>query len=282
MVTDTAKEVYARKPLGFQGSIPIFSRANEYTDNYERISADHLVSFYREGKNPFIPEEVWVQMENSTIELVKKYSSPGDRILDVGVGLGRLLSHFPQLQRYGIDISLGYLRSAQEKGIEVCYSLVEDLPYGEATFDIVVCTDVLEHVIDINLSVQKILSVLKPDGFLIVRTPYREDLSFYVSRKNPYKYVHLRTFDENSLRLLFERVVSCKVVETQFSTYMPNRNRLKYLIPFPKGGAILGLLIKALRPALSSAIERLLRKWYYPIEINVVVRKPAHDGKPSA
>lgn len=277
MVTNAAKKIYARKPIGLHGSIPIFSESNEYTDNYERISDDHLSSLHGDETNPFIPEDVWVQMENATIALVRKYSSPGNMILDVGVGLGRLLSHFPELQRYGIDISFGYLRSAQKKGIEVCYSLVEDVPYRKETFDIVVCTDVLEHVIDINLSIRRILSVLKTDGLLIVRTPYREDLSWYVSDKNPYKYVHLRTFDENSLRLLFERTASCEVVETQFSTYLPYPERLKYSIPFPKGGVILYRLIKGIRSVFSSAIDGLVRKMYYPVEIDVVVRKLKHD-----
>jgi ubiquinone/menaquinone biosynthesis C-methylase UbiE len=76
-------------------------------------------------------------MENSTIRLIEKYSWPGDIILDVGVGLGCLLSHLSSLRRYGMDISFGYLEVAQSKGVEVCYALVEEMPYQANLFDII-------------------------------------------------------------------------------------------------------------------------------------------------
>jgi 2-polyprenyl-3-methyl-5-hydroxy-6-metoxy-1,4-benzoquinol methylase len=218
-------------------------------------------------------EEDRLQSENATIELIRKYSLVDHLILDVGIGLARLLERFPELRRYGIDVSFGYLEGAQKKGIEVCYALIEEIPYKEETFDVVVCTDVLEHLIDLNLGVRKILSVLKPGGFLIARTPYQEDLSWYISEENPYKYAHLRTFDENVLRLLFERIFDCQVVETVFSGFMPYPNRLKCPIPFPRRDVILNRLFTRLRSSYPLTYQKLLRKWYNPIEINVVARK---------
>ena len=50
------------------------------------------------------------------------------------------------------------------------------MPYSDESFDVILCTDVLEHVIDLNLCVAKILSVLKKGGLLIIRVPNREDL----------------------------------------------------------------------------------------------------------
>ena len=86
------RQMFVREPLRFQGSIPVFSESNVYTANYEQIADDHLVSLRETGSNPFIPERLWVQTEASTVSLIKKHSKAGDRILDVGVGLGRLLS----------------------------------------------------------------------------------------------------------------------------------------------------------------------------------------------
>lgn len=267
------EDVYSRKPISFRGTIPVFSAQNEYTENYERIAADHLTSLRQNGTNPFIPENLWVQSENATAEIVSKYANPGDMILDVGVGLGRLLSRFLELRRYGMDISFGYLDEAQAKGIEVCYALIEDMPYREQSFDIVVCTDVLEHVIDLNLSCRKILQTLKPGGFLIARTPYREDLSRYASADCPYKYVHLRTFDVSIMRLLFERVFDCEVIETVVNGYLPLPSRLKCPFPFPKRDAILSRLLSALQSISPSSYDMILRKWYNPIELNAVVKK---------
>jgi SAM-dependent methyltransferase len=265
--------IFIKEPISFHGTIPVFSCSNDYTANYEKISEDHLESFHRNGTNPFIPEDLWVEFEESTIELIKKYSKTGDCVLDVGVGLGRVMSHFPNLERYGMDISFGYLEVAQSKGINVCYALVEDMPYREGLFDLVVCTDVLEHVIDLNMCCAKILSILRKDGILIVRVPFREKLSPYLEVKYPYKYAHLRNFDEYSLRLLFERIFGCECVEVAMAGYIPSPHKLRWPVPFQKVNLIISRFVSEIKTLNKRVYELLLKKLYDPIVINVVVRK---------
>src|SRR5262245_37782229 len=117
-------DVYARAPIGFHDDIPVFSRADEYIDNYDKIANDHLAFLNGDSAISFPPEYFVRQMESSTSALVRKYSEPGMKILDVGVSRGYLLSYFDDLDRYGLDISLGYLEIARSKGIEVCYSRI--------------------------------------------------------------------------------------------------------------------------------------------------------------
>lgn len=81
-------DVYAVTPMKSVDGIPVFSEGNEYIQNYERISLDHLVGMAKTGENPFLPEDVWVELENSTKELILKYAEGGCKILAVGVGLG--------------------------------------------------------------------------------------------------------------------------------------------------------------------------------------------------
>ncbi len=278
-------DFYSREPLGFEQEIPIFSERNAYTANYEQISGDHLAALRETGINPFIEADIWNQAEQSTIALVRKYSRPGEAILDVGVGLARLLSHFPTLRRFGTDISLQYLQEARANGVEVCYALADDLPYRDEAFDMVVCTDVIEHVLDLNRSCERILSTLKPDGILVVRVPYREDLTYYASPECPYRYVHLRTFDEPSLRLFFERVMGCEVVETTLAAYAPYGGRLKFPLNFPKRDALLRRVFSLLKAVHPPTYQAMLRRFFLPIEINVVVRKRAwvpHSEAPCA
>jgi len=272
-------DVYNRQPLRIEDGIPVFSDQDDYTANYERIAGDHLASLRETGTNPFIPEDLWIQSEDSTELLIAKYARSGSAILDVGVGTGRLLSRFPELRRFGLDISFGYLEHARSQGIEVCYARIEDMPYRDDVFDVVVCTDVLEHVLDVNLCCRKILNVLKPDGVLVVRAPFKEDLSWYASADCQYRYVHLTTFDEPSLRLLFEKALNCQVIESSLAGYTAHAPKL---IPDASAGyrdyllSRLATVPEADRPPVYSA---LLRECYEPIVINVVVAKSEDTAK---
>lgn len=269
--------VYARPPMKWRDGIPVFSKEDEYVANYERISADHLQAYHKTGRNPFITEALWQECELTTVNAVGARLRPGDRILDVGVGMGRLLEKFPGISRYGMDISHGYLDIARAKGIEVCYARVEDMPYRAETFDIVTCTDVLEHVFDLSLCCRKILSVLKPGGFLIVRVPNLEDLSRYTEPDFPYQYCHLRILDEASLRLLFERILGdCRVEEATLTGFVPRSFRLLYRTPAIMINRMVSVIMRgiAVYPPL---YQYLIRRLYQAIEVNVVVRKIASE-----
>lgn len=277
------RRIYSREPICYEGTIPVFSSRNEYVRNYERIASDHMEFQRKWGQNPWIEESLWAEMETSTVNLIRKYSRPGQRILDVGVGLGRVLSGFRDLDRYGMDISLDYLQVAQGKGILVSNALVEDMPYVDNLFDIVVCTDVLEHVIDLNLSCRKMLGVLRPGGILIVRVPYKEDMSAYVKGSLPYKYVHLRNFDEYSLKLLFEKIFFCAVIEIVFTGFCPFVLGKRIMVPLSIQNRMKSMVTVVNRlPRLFNGIMHIMgdalfqvasKALYRPLEINMVVRK---------
>jgi SAM-dependent methyltransferase len=149
-------------------------------------------------------------------------------VLDVGVGLGRLLGPLGEYKRYGMDISLDYLKIAQERGVTVAMAKIEDMPYCKDFFDAVVITDVLEHVIDLAMCCRNIINVLRPGGVLIIRVPFKEDLSPYVREDLPYEYIHLRNFDEYSLRLLFSKIYKFQFLEANtVAPYLQGTPRFK-------------------------------------------------------
>jgi len=65
--------------------------------------------------------------------------NPGqnDRILDVGCGTGRFLSHFPKTNTVGVDFSLNMLRGAKKTGAALVCGDAEHLPFKDNSFDIV-------------------------------------------------------------------------------------------------------------------------------------------------
>jgi SAM-dependent methyltransferase len=263
--------IYERPPLIIRNDIPIFLEPDVYSENYDKIARDHIDVLLRGVSNPFIEERVWQVMESSTLALLHKYVAPGDRLLDIGVGLGRLLRQVPECRRFGVDISFDYLNEAVQWGIEVCCAPAEDLPYREEFFDVIVCTDVLEHVFDLNKAITNILRVLKKNGILIIRVPDSEDLAPYLAPEYPYRFAHVRSFDEPGLRLLFSRVFGCQFIEGA-GAYVQSHVKMKVPLPRKIRGALTMALSIVTRWS-SDLYNWSARRFFDPLEINVVFRK---------
>ena len=130
--------IYKSKPLKYENEIPIFSFSDEYIENYNKIGKDVLKNIDIHGENPFMPENYWNSIENSTLLLIEKYIKKNDKILDVGVGLGRLLAKINQdVEKFGVDIDINQLVKSKDS-INVCLSKVEEIPYIDELFDIII------------------------------------------------------------------------------------------------------------------------------------------------
>ena len=104
---------------------------------------------------------------------------PGGRALDVGCGVGRLVARLARrgCPTIGIDIIRRDLRTALRHfgGPETAVSFIQGdggrLPFSDASFDFVTCTETLEHVADPALALRELTRVLKPGGRLLVSVP---------------------------------------------------------------------------------------------------------------
>lgn len=276
-------DCYNRPPLRELDGIPIFSQQDGYVENYVKISSDHVAAITKESDNPWIEADVWEEMESGTLQHVLDSlngSSNTVRILDVGVGLGRLLvrirsSKYRNLDLHGMDVSLPYLRIAHSKGLNVVMAKIEDIPYATEYFDIITCTDVLEHVVDLNLCITKILTCLKPGGKLIVRVPNREDLSSYLKPDYPYHLAHIRAFDEYSLELMFTRLFNLALVGKSPGLIMENAPLLKYKIPVTGYDFFVRIVLRVIKMLNKGLYRRIVAILYHPTEINVVLQKMA-------
>jgi len=85
-----------------------------------------------------VPDEYW---------LARVWSYFRGRILEIGAG--RLLWNSPSPQDYVIvDISTEAVTRAVRAGVRGIIADGEDLPFGDRRFDLVVCHDVLEHIMN--------------------------------------------------------------------------------------------------------------------------------------
>ena len=184
----------------------------EYVANYEKIAKDHLDHWRATGVNPWQSAVHVEAVGTATAQLIYAYSDMGAKILDAGCAMGDLLNRIADRQKFGCDFNAEYLQVAHDRGVQTTQCDLEAMPYADGEFDLVVTTDVLEHVMDLNRVIAEMLRVLRPGGHLVIRTPDSEDLTGYLEPDYPYRFAHLRRFDEASFRLLLTRVFGMEVV----------------------------------------------------------------------
>lgn len=75
----------------------------------------------------------------------------------------------------GKDIREGYINIDRfpGNGVDIVCDLNDGLPFKNEQFDMVYASHILEHVIDIHNVVQEIYRVMKPEGILEIKVPYR-------------------------------------------------------------------------------------------------------------
>ena len=91
---------------------------------------------------------------------------PGKRILDLGCRTGALTrAYMSGNEVVGVDVDRGALEAAAMLGIDTVWADVEEpLPLGDASFDVVVAAELLEHLRRPERLMQEILRVLRPGG----------------------------------------------------------------------------------------------------------------------
>jgi SAM-dependent methyltransferase len=108
--------------------------------------------------------------------IIAKLALPGDaRILDIGTSTGtnlRMLRELGFVRVEGLDQSEEAVRWCAEKGYgKVTIGDVCQLPFGDGEFDLVLATDIIEHVDDDAAALREIRRVLKSGGRALITVP---------------------------------------------------------------------------------------------------------------
>jgi ubiquinone/menaquinone biosynthesis C-methylase UbiE len=108
---------------------------------------------------------------------------PCEAFLDAGCGDGRYLaalaSELPA-RRAGVDISERILETARQRvAADLRQANLEALPFDADEFDLVLCSQVIEHVLHADAAVRELARVLRPGGTLIIST---DNARNYVTR----------------------------------------------------------------------------------------------------
>ena len=157
-------------------------------------------------------------------------------ILDVGCGNG---AFFAYLEERNMQLKLmGLERSKIGNNMVVCHApvhngTIEQIPYGDNSFDLISALEVIEHlpfgVYETGL--KEIERVAK--DYILISVPYKESrikaICPYCQCKFNPDY-HMREFDENSMKTLFNKFVQIAEAKVYIDDYwfLPFFRRLKW------------------------------------------------------
>jgi SAM-dependent methyltransferase len=107
------------------------------------------------------------------LELVRA-QLPCEAFLDAGCGDGRYLAALAAelpARRAGCDLSERILETARQR-VEADFrqANLEALPFDDGEFDLVLCSQVIEHVLEPDLGIAELRRVLRPGGALVIST----------------------------------------------------------------------------------------------------------------
>jgi SAM-dependent methyltransferase len=176
-------------------------KAFRYRDYIEHYRMDgEVFDFEEEMEAPH--RETIRRLKQSIVSAVQPIK--GEHVLDVGCGSGWFLrelasSGFDTL--YGVDISRRQYLKGKKKG-KAQGTFVEgdayDLPFGSESMNLVLMTEILEHLEEPRRAVNEAARVLKKGGRLLVTVPWKERIRYtlciHCNRKTPVN-AHLHSFD---------------------------------------------------------------------------------------
>ena len=132
----------------------------------------------------------------------------GKVVLDIasGEGYGSNLLAQTAAKVYGVDIAADAVANARRKyaraNLEFLQGDAAAIPLPDASVDVVVSFETIEHVPDHDRMLAEIRRVLRPDGSLLLSSPNRPEYTEKAHFANPY---HVKELDENQLRTLLSR-----------------------------------------------------------------------------
>jgi ubiquinone/menaquinone biosynthesis C-methylase UbiE len=188
--------------------------------NIHHVSAEEYADIYR--RMPRIQD----QTDNS-VACIERLTEMvvGETVCDVGCGTGYLLAalrrRLPDSARHwtGVDFQLEPGITERNPQCKFVEAGIEALPFADREFDTVICTHVLEHVLDIQRAITELRRISARR--LLVIVPLEREYRFTF---NP--HVHFFPYPHSFLRHVFPVLANarCEVIGRDL-LYIEDRDR---------------------------------------------------------
>jgi 2-polyprenyl-3-methyl-5-hydroxy-6-metoxy-1,4-benzoquinol methylase len=146
--------------------------AEEVEKLNDQLASEHPIDDYYE-RSPWIIRQI--QARRLSIIRAMVEPRPGIRILEIGSGGGHVLRMFREAKLTAVDVSQRYLDTAKKNlaGYDVSFmkGQIEQLGLPAASFDRIICTEVLEHTTNPGEILAEIHRLLVPAGIAVITVP---------------------------------------------------------------------------------------------------------------
>ena len=164
--------------------------------------------FYEQDALRVIPENTRRIEELRYRMLISKVRKGSKKVLDMGCGNGELISMLAEkgYKCVALDLSKNRLAKfknrAKKLGVAQIQGDATNIPLQYSSIDVIMCSEVLEHLKDYEKVFKQMNRILKPHGRIVVSVPYKEELMDLVCPHCGKRFVphgHLHSFDEHKL-----------------------------------------------------------------------------------
>ena len=148
--------------------------------------------------------DISVVLHKSSWDFIRRRVNQGDRVLDIGSGGGTSLwniGSYTKGLRYGLELSASRARltSRIASDSRVLRGDASKAPFLPESFDLISCSQVIEHIHDREEFMSCLYALLKPGGLLLVSSVRRARYRLYYLRDASGKIVlessHVHEFD---------------------------------------------------------------------------------------
>ena len=204
-----------------------------YFEHYEK-DAEYFNYFEEESKIT-LNERI-----RSREAIINKVSKNALTILDTGCGNGWVAEYFTKKNKQVISMDISKknpiqaLKLYSNKNHAALVADVFNMPIKENSIDILKTSEIIEHLHNPKIFIERLLTVLKPGGKIIIITPYNEKIIKHIcvhcNLPTPAN-AHLHSFNEKNIKELLP-LNGFEFNTIKFNNKYFTKLRLYYLLKF--------------------------------------------------
>lgn len=147
----------------------------------DSVRPDSYRRFYEEVGEKYPEEEIVYRTLKGRLRrafVLKCLSSWTGRLLDVGCNRGMYLKAYKGGEKVGVDLSWHALKKIRDRGDDTPLAVADAGAldcFRDGVFDVVLCSEVLEHVVHPDRVLEGMHRLLVPGGHALVTTPNYRD-----------------------------------------------------------------------------------------------------------